>query len=125
MDNRQHVPPAAPTGHGDEVEVGILTPHIAAPHFPTMQVTGYALSLIITLIAFAMVAYHWIGLSSLVTVLVVMAFVQGALQLGIFMHLREAKGTLWHLPVLALALFIGLGLVGFSIWIMLFKSGVS
>lgn len=125
MDIQRHLPPPGPTGHGDEVEVRILTPHIAQPHFPAMQVTGYGLSLAITLIAFAMVAYHWMGLNTLVTVLIVMAFIQGALQLGIFMHLREAKGTLWHLPVLALALFIGLGIVGFSMWIMLFKSGVS
>ncbi len=124
MDGEEQID-TAPTGHGDEVEVGFLAPRIHAAPFPGMQITGYVLSMALTLAAFGLVAYHWLPLSSLVTVILVLAFIQAALQLGIFMHLREARGTAWHLPVLALALFVGLGIVGFSIWIMLFKSGVS
>ncbi|NMP23273.1 cytochrome o ubiquinol oxidase subunit IV [Sulfobacillus harzensis] len=125
MDDYQVHHPDAPSGHGDEVELGFLAPRFHTARFPGMQVAGYILSLILTLIAFGMVAYHWLPLSALVTVIIIIALIQGALQLGIFMHLREARGTIWHLPVLGLALFIGLGIVAFSIWIMLFKSGVS
>ena len=114
--------PAAP---GDSVEIAALAPRHARPHFPTVQIIGYAVSLILTLIAFAMTHNRWLALSPLVTMILVLAFVQAAVQMGVFMHLREGRGTLWHLPVLGLALFIALGLVGFSIWIMLFKSGVS
>lgn len=123
--SEQDLYPHAPTGHGNEVELPILRPKVHLSRFPSMQITGYVLSLILTFIAFGMVAYHWIAPSALVTVVIILAFVQGAIQMGVFMHLREARGATWHLPVLALALFVGLGLVGFSIWIMLFKSGVS
>lgn len=116
---------SGPTGHGDEIELRLLEPHAKPVHFPTPQMGAYAASLGLTLLAFAMTAYHWMPVSGLVTVIIILAFVQGALQMGVFMHLREGRGTLWHLPVLALALFVGLGIVAFSIWIMLFKSGVS
>lgn len=114
-----------PIAPGDAVEIGALAPHNPAPHFPTVQIVGYCASLVLTLTAFAMTHGHWLALSPLVIMIVVLAFVQAAVQMGVFMHLREGRGTLWHLPVLGLALFVGLGIVGFSIWIMLFKSGVS
>lgn len=125
MDKHPPKHPIAPSGHGDEVELRFLTPRTHVSRFPGMQTIGYGLSLLLTLTAFAMVAYHWLPLSTLVRVLLILAFMQAALQLGIFMHLKEGRGTTWHVPVLGLALFIGLGIVGFSIWIMLFKSGVS
>lgn len=124
MDSKNR-PPGGPTGRGDEVEVGILTPSLHRARFPGQQIVGYGTSLALTLIAFGLVAFHWLPLNSLVTVILVLAFVQAAVQMGIFMHLKEGRGTLWHLPVLGLALFVALGVVGFSIWIMLFKSGVS
>lgn len=125
MDKHAHEHPTAPSGQGDKVELRFLTPRTHVSRFPSLQIVGYGLSLLLTLMAFAMVAYHWLPVSVLVTVILVLAFIQAALQLGIFMHLKEGRGTTWHIPVLGLALFIGLGIVGFSIWIMLFKSGVS
>lgn len=125
MDKHAHEHPTAPSGQGDEVELRFLTPRTHVSRFPGLQIVGYGLSLLLTLMAFAMVAYHWLPVSVLVTVILVLAFIQAALQLGIFMHVKEGRGTTWHIPVLGLALFIGLGIVGFSIWIMLFKSGVS
>lgn len=118
-------PSNGPAGPGDEVEMAALAPQIHPIRFPTQEMVGYAISLILTLAAFAFSAYRWLPVSTLVVVIVVLAFVQAALQLSIFMHLREGRGTLWHLPVLGMALLVGLGIVGFSIWIMLFKSGVS
>ncbi len=125
MDHEHPRRPQAPTGHGDEVELALLQPKMHATQFPSLQITGYILALVLTLLAFGMVAYHWVPVPSLIPIILVLAFIQGALQMGIFMHLREGRGTTWHLPVLALALFVGLGIVGFSIWIMMFKSGVS
>lgn len=125
MDQEDHSQKLAPTGHGDEVELVLLRPKMHATHFPSLQITGYILSIILTLLAFGMVAYHWLPIGTLIPLILVLAFIQAALQLGIFMHLREGRGTTWQIPVLTLALFIGLGIVGFSIWIMMFKSGVS
>lgn len=125
MDHEDRQPHRIPTGHGDEVELAIFSPKMHQTHFPSLQITGYLLSIILTLLAFGMVAYHWMPMSSLIPVILILAFIQAGLQLGIFMHLREGRGTTWQIPVLALAVSIGLGIVGFSIWIMMFKSGVS
>jgi cytochrome aa3-600 menaquinol oxidase subunit 4 len=113
-------------GPGDQVEIGgILAPRLGPIHFPTLEMGGYALALVLTLLAFGLTAYHWLTPGVLIPVILALAFLQGAVQLGVFMHLREGRGTLWHLPVLGLALFVALGIVGFSLWIMMFKSGVS
>ncbi len=125
MDHEDQSLNLVPTGQGDEVELSVLRPKMHATHFPSLQIIGYVLSIILTLLAFGMVADHWLPIGSLIPFILVLAFIQAALQLGIFMHLREGRGTTWQIPVLALALFIGLGIVGFSIWIMMFKSGVS
>lgn len=120
MDQDSHTRP-----QHEEAELAILTPHNRPNHFPAPQLAGYAASLALTLAAFGLTWQRWLSPGGLVATILVLAFVQAALQLGIFMHLREGRGTLWHLPVLALALTVGLGIVGLSIWIMLFKSGVS
>lgn len=127
MDHEDHSLNLVPTGRGDEVELRRLRPKIHVTHFPSLQITGYILSLILTLLAFDAVADRWIPRGSLIPFIPVLAFIQTTLQLGIFMHLREGRGTTWKIPVLyiALALFIGLGIIGVSIWIMTFKSGVS
>lgn len=123
MEENDH--PTVPNGQGTEVEFSLLSPRIHESRFPGMQIVGYLLSLILTFIAFAMVHGRWLSLNAMITVILILAFIQGALQLGIFMHLKEGRGTLWHLPELALAFFVALGIIGFSIWIMMFKYGVS
>lgn len=120
-----HRPPDTPDGTGREVEVEFLSPHFTPPHFPTPQLLGYVGALVLTLMSFAVVFYHLLPMHSALIVILAFAVMQAGLQLGIFMHLRESRGTAWHLPVLALALFVAAGIVGFSLWIMLFKSGVS
>jgi cytochrome aa3 quinol oxidase subunit IV len=120
-----HKVPEDPTLPGESVEIPLLAPRLSTPHFPTRQIAGYVTSLILTGLAFALVAYRLLPLSTLLIVILVLAFIQAAIQLGVFMHLREGRGTTWHLPIIGLGLFVGLGIVGFSIWIMLFKSGVS
>lgn len=61
----------------------------------------------------------------LATVALVLAAVQAALQLGVFMHLRESRGPAWQVIPLALVFLMAAVLVGLSIWIMAFKWGVS
>ncbi|MCY0879502.1 MAG: cytochrome C oxidase subunit IV family protein [Firmicutes bacterium] len=122
MQEKKHEDPTLP---GESVEIPLLAPHLSTPHFPARQIAGYVASLILTGIAFFLVARHALPLSWLLAVVLILAFLQAAIQLGVFMHLREGRGTTWHLPIIGLGLFVGLGIVGFSIWIMLFKSGVS
>jgi cytochrome aa3 quinol oxidase subunit IV len=121
---------AVPAGEGvtgGDLERGLtfLRPSVHRPGFPWSQLVGYVGSLALTLSAYVLVTRHVLSLLLLPPLLLLMAAVQAGLQLGVFMHLRESRGPAWQVPVVALALFTALGLVGMSIWIMLFKSGVS
>lgn len=103
----------------------LLAPRFAPLHFPSLQIAGYAGSLLLTLTALALVSRHLLPPQALVATILGLAAIQALLQLSCFMHLRESGGPAWHLPLLALAIGIGVGIVGFSIWIMAFKTGVS
>lgn len=108
-----------------EEGLGFLEPRFAPEGFPWMQIWGYLGSLVLTLGAFALVLRHVLSPTLLLAVILTLAGGQAALQLGIFMHARESRGLAWQIIPLGLAFFIALGMVGMSIWIMLFKSGVS
>ncbi len=111
--------------HADPVEIAALMPHFEAVGFPAKQVFGFVGSVALTLLALWVVSQHRLPAPLLLPAVLVSAAVQALVQLGSFMHLREARGETWQIPVLALAFVIAAGIVGFSFWIMTFKSGVS
>jgi cytochrome aa3-600 menaquinol oxidase subunit 4 len=102
-----------------------LRPKFGEERFPWPQVAGYAGSLVLTFAAWLMVTRHLLAPVTLLAVILTLAVGQATLQLGVFMHLRESRGTAWQVVPLFLAFGIALGLIGMSIWIMAFKSGVS
>lgn len=102
-----------------------LQPRFAEAAFPWLQVGGYGGSLALTLGAYLLVLHHVMPPQMLIAAIVTMAVGQAALQLGVFMHLREGRGPAWQIIPLGLAFFTALGMIGMSIWIMAFKSGVS
>jgi cytochrome aa3-600 menaquinol oxidase subunit 4 len=102
-----------------------IKPHFEEPKFPMHQVWGYVASLILTFAALWLTINRVMSPSVLLGVVLAMAVAQGALQLGVFMHIKESRGPAWQLVPLGLAFAIGIGVVGMSAWIMLFKSGVS
>jgi cytochrome aa3-600 menaquinol oxidase subunit 4 len=108
-----------------EDHLKFLNPVIESEGFPWLQVAGYGVSLLLTFAAFGLVVYHLMPPLMLLAVILVLAVGQALLQLGVFMHLRESRGPAWQIVPLGLALLIAGGMVGMSIWIMLFKSGVS
>ncbi len=128
-DNKRHkviaISPNGPTGNGDEVEARFLAPHFESDGFPWLQIFGYVGSLLLTIAALLAVVDHILPAFGLLVVILVLAVGQAALQLGIFMHLRESRGSTWHIVTLGLGIVIAIGLVGMSMWIMTFKSGVS
>lgn len=113
------------TEHEDGVGVFLLKAHFSPNAFPFRQIAGYAISLTLTLLAAFMVAQHILPHRALLATILALAAIQGVLQLVLFMHVRESHGPAWQLPALLLGLSVALGIVGFSIWIMMFKSGVS
>lgn len=111
--------------HGGPVEIAALAPHFEEVRFPTKAVVGYAVSVALTLLALLAVTKHLLPPAGLLATVLALAAVQALLQLGSFMHLREAGGETWQLPVIILAFGIAVGIVIFSVWIMSFKWGVS
>jgi cytochrome aa3 quinol oxidase subunit IV len=118
-------PRTGPEESAAEEGLLFLAPKIESEGFPWLQIWGYIGSLVLTFGAFGLVVYHLMTPLMLLVVILTLAVGQAALQLGVFMHLREARGPAWQIVPLGLAFFIALGMVGMSIWIMLFKSGVS
>ncbi len=119
------ISPNGPTGHGDEVESAYLAPRFEEEVFPWKQILGYMASLILTALAFGAVVKHILPAPFLIGFILFLAVLQASLQLGVFMHLREGRGSTWQIVTMSLAIFMGVGLVICSIWIMTFKSGVS
>ncbi|MCY0899627.1 MAG: cytochrome C oxidase subunit IV family protein [Firmicutes bacterium] len=102
-----------------------LEPRFHEEKFPSIQILGYIGSLILTFGAYFLVMNHVLPPVALLSVILILAVFQAALQLGVFMHIREGRGLAWQLIPLYFVFFVALGMVAMSIWIMLFKSGVS
>jgi cytochrome aa3-600 menaquinol oxidase subunit 4 len=118
-------PRTTPEQSAQEEGLPFLEPRMHAEAFPTVQIWGYAGSLLLTFASFFLVIRHLMPPVLLLAVILTLAVGQAALQLGVFMHVRESRGPAWQIVPLGLAFFIAFGMIGMSIWIMLFKSGVS
>lgn len=110
---------------GEDEGLGFLLPKFGEEKFPWIQVWGYIGSLVLTFAALILVIDHVLPPVALLSVILTLAVGQAALQIGVFMHVRESRGLAWQMVFLGLVLLIAAGMVGMSIWIMLFKSGVS
>lgn len=126
----QHQPSEQHGEHAEEPEQlddmgALLAPHFKTERFPWKQVLGFVGSLVLTLVALDLVVDHMLPTQVLIMVILALAVVQAAWQLGFFMHLRESHGPAWHIGMIALGGSIGVLLIIFSIWIMTFKYGVS
>lgn len=118
--------PEGAEGHFDRGSLlEILYPHFEKEGFPWAQIWGYLGSLVLTLVALWLVMDHVLSGTILLSVVLALAVVQAVLQLGVFMHLRESRGLTWQSIFLIMVLFMAVGMVGMSIWIMTFKTGVS
>lgn len=93
---------------------------------PTLRsyITGFALSIAMTLMAFGAVWLHdYSGHTfpthpQLMIVFVLLAVLQLVVQLIYFLHIGSEKKTHWRAVVLVFALFIIVVVVGGTLWIM-------
>lgn len=81
-------------------------------------VTGFVLSILLTLIPYFIVVNHMFGGSSVITAVVVFAVVQLFVQVIFFLHLSKKSRPHWNMVVFAFAVVIVSILVGGSLWIM-------
>jgi cytochrome o ubiquinol oxidase subunit IV len=81
-------------------------------------ITGFLLSLTLTMAAYLAVTEHWFHGSALVTVLIALAIVQLFVQLVFFLHLGRESKPRWNLTVFSFMLIVLIILVFGSLWIM-------
>ncbi|KYP79491.1 cytochrome o ubiquinol oxidase subunit IV [Ferroacidibacillus organovorans] len=88
--------------------------------FPWKHVTGFVLSIALTLLALWMVQAHVMGFTALISVTLLFAALQILVQLFLFMHITDSPGPRYHVIALALGLLFTFTIVAGSIWIMTF-----
>lgn len=81
-------------------------------------VTGFILSVALTLAAYLMVTQHTLSSRLLIGAIVALALVQFLVQMFFFLHLGRETKPRWKLVVLAFMIVIVGILVGGSLWVM-------
>ena len=79
---------------------------------------GFILSVVLTIIPFALVMYPSLSRSATAWLVIIMAVVQIFIHLKYFLHLDTAAEQRWNLVALVFSAIIIVLLVGLSIWIM-------
>lgn len=81
-------------------------------------ITGFILSIILTMAAFLSIEYHWLDRTSAIALIIVLALVQLVVQLLFFLHLGQEGNPRWNLMIFGFMLGIVSILVFGSLWIM-------
>ena len=81
-------------------------------------VTGFVLSVILTLIPYVIVVNHMFGKQSLVVAVVVFGVAQLLVQVIFFLHLSKKSKPRWNIIVLVFTVLIVAILVVGSLWVM-------
>lgn len=89
-------------------------------HGVGVPIIGFILSIVLTLISLWAVMNKVTTNAGLVTLIMLLAVVQIAIQLFFFMHVTESKGKPWHVWLLGLGFAMTAAVVAGSIWIMTF-----
>lgn len=84
-------------------------------------VTGFILSIILTIIPLVMVLNHMMGKNALTVSILVAAVLQFIIQLFFFMHIRDGEGPRYNVVALILGIVFVLTIVIGAIWIMEFN----
>ncbi|GLI84073.1 MULTISPECIES: cytochrome aa3 quinol oxidase subunit IV [Rossellomorea] len=93
--------------------------HNTANHskFPWTQVVGFILSIALTFLAIWFGLYAGLAYNVMVPLVFVLAFIQAAIQLFMFMHVTEGEGK-WQVGKMISATVIVLIIVLGTIWVM-------
>jgi len=81
-------------------------------------IVGFVLSIVLTLLAFGAVAFHWFSFAITVAFIVILAVGQLFVQLVLFLHLNEDSKPYWNISAIVFAALIVFVVVAASIWIM-------
>lgn len=85
-------------------------------------ITGFVLSIILTIIPLVLVLEHLLSKSALLVSILLAAVLQFVIQLFFFMHIRDGEGPRYNVAALILGLVFVVTIVAGAIWIMSFNS---
>ena len=80
--------------------------------------TGFILSVVLTLIAFGLVMGHAVPASVAVPGIALLALVQVVIHLFYFLHMDASEGGRWNLMSFVFAVLVAVILIGGTAWIM-------
>lgn len=96
---------------------GIMSSKANNHHFPWMQIIGFLLSVGLTFLAVWVGLEAGLAMNTIIVIVFVLAFLQAAIQLFMFMHVTEGEGG-WQVGKMLSATFIALVIVVGSVWVM-------
>ena len=80
--------------------------------------TGFILSVVLTLVAFGLVLGHAVPRDIAIPGIAVLALVQVLIHLAYFLHMNTSEGGRWNLTSFIFAVLVAVILIGGTAWIM-------
>jgi len=94
-----------------------IPPHLRKPDLED-YLYGFILAVILTVIAFSLVAFGGISKGQTLVLVTALAIIQIAVHLHFFLHYSKKRTPIEARIALALSIFIGMVLVAGSLWVM-------
>ncbi|OXS61469.1 cytochrome aa3 quinol oxidase subunit 4 [Bacillus sp. V-88] len=94
-----------------------MSQHTNHSGLPWTQIIGFILSIALTFLAVWFGLYTNLAYELIVAIVFVLAFIQAAIQLFMFMHVTEGEGK-WQVGKMMSAAFIAIVIVGGSVWVL-------
>ena len=94
-----------------------MSQHTNHSGLPWTQIIGFILSIALTFLAVWFGLYTNLAYGLIVAIVFVLAFIQAAIQLFMFMHVTEGEGK-WQVGKMMSAAFIAIVIVAGSVWVL-------
>ncbi|MBN8193679.1 cytochrome aa3 quinol oxidase subunit IV [Bacillus sp. NTK074B] len=94
-----------------------MSQHTNHSGLPWTQIIGFILSIALTFLAVWFGLYTNLAYELIVAIVFVLAFIQAAIQLFMFMHVNEGEGR-WQVGKMMSAAFIAIVIVAGSVWVL-------
>ncbi|UXH43559.1 cytochrome aa3 quinol oxidase subunit IV [Rossellomorea vietnamensis] len=94
-----------------------MSQHSNHSGLPWTQIIGFILSIALTFLAVWFGLYTNMAYELIVAIVFVLAFIQAAIQLFMFMHVTEGEGR-WQVGKMMSAAFIAIVIVAGSVWVL-------
>ncbi|NRD79569.1 cytochrome C oxidase subunit IV family protein [Bacillus sp. BRMEA1] len=103
-----------------------MSTHEHAEHTGSIKayITGFVLSIILTIIPLLLVVNHVLGKTALMVSILLAAVLQFVIQLFFFMHIRDGEGPRYNVAALILGIVFVVTIVVGAVWIMSFNEVV-